>query len=275
MQKFTRLLTREVELAGARLAFTFSERGISVRPVGSRRPPHEITWAALLSHLAGRANAPEPTANDLAAAVETVRRGSADKGPPAVPAATALAAVRRPQAGAGGAAGGPSELLARLEAWLARQRPRFLHSLAPGANAADLDALQTAVGVPLPGELQALLSWHNGQRSGAFAGHFEQDWDLLSTAEIAEAKRQLDAGGPVATGWQHGWLPFAGDDADDYLCVDTTQPTGPVRAFWQGKTEHPVIAVSLQAWLADFVAAVERDGYAEDPERGSFLRKGS
>src|ERR1700732_5536090 len=51
VQKFTRPLTREVELAGGRLAFTFSEQGIAVRPVGSRRPPREITWGALVLHM--------------------------------------------------------------------------------------------------------------------------------------------------------------------------------------------------------------------------------
>lgn len=272
MQKFTRPLTREVELGGARLAFTFSEKGISVRPVGSRRPPREITWAALLAHLASAENAPEPTAEALATALDAIKSGAAS-GPASMPAAVAHAAVRKPEASNGGQARG-SDPLARLETWLAAHRPRYLHSLAPGASAAELQSLESSVGVPLPGDLRALLAWHNGQRSGAFAGHFEQDWDLMSTTEIAEAKRHLDAGGPTAAGWQRGWIPFASDDADDYLCVDTTQTTAPVRAFWQGKTDHPVIAVSLQAWLADFVAAVERGGYAEDPERGSFLRRG-
>ncbi len=51
MQKFTRPITREVEIGGERLAFTFGEQGITVRPVGSRKPPKEISWATLLTHM--------------------------------------------------------------------------------------------------------------------------------------------------------------------------------------------------------------------------------
>jgi len=36
VQKFTRPITREVEIGSERLAFTFGEQGIAVRPVGSR-----------------------------------------------------------------------------------------------------------------------------------------------------------------------------------------------------------------------------------------------
>ena len=35
MQKFTRAITREIEVGGERLALTFTEQGMSVRPVGS------------------------------------------------------------------------------------------------------------------------------------------------------------------------------------------------------------------------------------------------
>src|SRR4051812_5887650 len=48
MQKFTRSLTREVEIDGERLAVTFSTEGMTLRPVGSRRPPLTVSWAGLL-----------------------------------------------------------------------------------------------------------------------------------------------------------------------------------------------------------------------------------
>jgi cell wall assembly regulator SMI1 len=162
-------------------------------------------------------------------------------------------------------------LLARLGQWLAKHRTRFFKNLAPGAAAAELDALQKSVEVPIPDDLRALLAWHNGQGLD-FAGHFEQDWDLLSTRQIADAKRQMDAEAKAA-GWQRSWLPFLSDDADDYMVLDTNQAGAPVRAFWQGQTDHAVIAPSLAAWLADFVAALERGEYHEDPERGTFFRK--
>lgn len=87
MQKFTRPLTREVELAGGRLAFTFSEQGIAVRPVGSRRPPREISWGALVLHMTSHAGAfaSNPSAEQLAPALESLRKG--EGGSPATPAA--------------------------------------------------------------------------------------------------------------------------------------------------------------------------------------------
>lgn len=59
MQKFTRPITREVELNGQRLALTFSEQGLSMRPVGSRKPPREVSWNQLLAHVLDMAAAPQ------------------------------------------------------------------------------------------------------------------------------------------------------------------------------------------------------------------------
>jgi cell wall assembly regulator SMI1 len=163
-----------------------------------------------------------------------------------------------------------SALLGRLEQWLKKHRRRYAQGLHPGATASDLDALK-ALGAPVPDALRLLLAWHNGQ-SDDFVGHFEQDWDLMNAAQIVAAKKELDAGDRASTGWQTAWIPFLSDDADDYLCLDTSQPGAPVHAFWRGKTDHPAIARSLAAWLDDFVNALEHEEYHEDPERGSLVR---
>jgi len=70
VQKFTRPITREVEIGGDRLAFTFSEQGIAVRPVGSRKPPKEIAWAALLTHMTGPGASGSPGPEQISAALE-------------------------------------------------------------------------------------------------------------------------------------------------------------------------------------------------------------
>jgi hypothetical protein len=75
VQKFTRPITREIEFAGLRLAVTFGEQGIGVRPVGSRRPPREISWPAFLAYLTGR-SAPagqEPTPDEMTAAANAFK----------------------------------------------------------------------------------------------------------------------------------------------------------------------------------------------------------
>jgi hypothetical protein len=73
VQKFTRPITREIEIGGERLALTFSEQGIAVRPVGSRKPPKEITWAAVLTHMTGPSGSETPSPEQINAAVEQLR----------------------------------------------------------------------------------------------------------------------------------------------------------------------------------------------------------
>jgi len=160
--------------------------------------------------------------------------------------------------------------LSRLEAWLKRHRPRYYRALLPRATAAVLDALPTRLGIPLPADLRRLLAWHNGQRAD-FPGKFEQDWRLMSAEEIVAAKSEMDSDGP--DGWDPTWIPFLDDDAGDYLFLDSREPNGPVRAFWLGQRQQPIVSPSLSAWLEDFVAALERGEYVEDPERGTFMRQ--
>lgn len=165
-----------------------------------------------------------------------------------------------------------NQLLRRLETWLAKNRSRYLAGLLPGANQGDIDRLQHDLGIPVPESLRALLFWHNGQGEG-FVGKFEQDWLFLSSPRIAAAKNDLDAEASK-TGWHADWIPFLDNDAGDFLCLDTSQAKAPLRAFWLGKTQHPVIAPSLDHWLKVFVENLEQGIYSEDPERGTLSRQG-
>jgi cell wall assembly regulator SMI1 len=164
-------------------------------------------------------------------------------------------------------------LLARLESWLSKHRPHFLHDLVAGASAAELDALQAQIGMALPAGLRTLLHWHNGQRAEA-AGSLIERWRLMSCMDIAAAKKEQDAPATRSgAGWQTTWIPFLDDDDGDYVCLDTSQPDLPVREFWLDKTTHPIVSPSLARWLEDFVTAVERGEYVEDPERGDFMKR--
>jgi cell wall assembly regulator SMI1 len=276
MQQFTRSLTREIEVGGERLAVTLSKEGLSVRPVGGRRPPHSMSWETWLCACVAHAAGQEPSAEQIQKAFEAVKAGgpkpkeSADA--PAKPAASepshtaapATLAALAPSSGEG-----MTELLGRLDQWLAAHRERFRHALLPGASAVDCDTLASALGQPLPQDLRTLLTWHNGQSSDV-PGAFEQNWHLMSTREIADAKKELDT--QPHEGWHHAWAPFLDDDNGNYLCLDLGSPGCPVRECWRGRSDHSVVAPSLSAWLADFVAALERGAYAEDPERGALLR---
>jgi cell wall assembly regulator SMI1 len=270
MQQFTRPLTREIELAGERLAVTFSAAGISVRPVGSRKLPIEMSWAEFIRALTHSVSQPTnpPTPEESASAIALLKKSAASK-----PTAEATTSKEAPSAERKSPpASDMKALLARLERWLAVHRPDFYKGLLPGARLEELEALQNKLGVPLPESLKALLAWHNGQSADTIA-RFEQHWALMSTAQIAEAKSELDANAlEDKTGWQPAWIPLLDNDAGDYVCLDTSEASAPVREFWLDRTEHPIVAASLEAWLAERIDAMERGQYHQDPERGTFER---
>src|SRR5262249_6008848 len=119
MQKFTRALTREIEVAGERLAVTLSEKGLSVRPVGSRRPPYEMSWAAWICACTapGQANY-EPTAEEAEAAVQTMKSGKVETPKAEKPA--------EPEAPAPAPTGPLAGLPERLGKWLSAHRAHYL-----------------------------------------------------------------------------------------------------------------------------------------------------
>jgi len=279
MQQFTRALTREIEVGGERLAITLSKEGLSVRPVGGRRPPHTMSWAACVcACVTGGSH--EPSTDQVHEALKAVRAGAAKASEgrqPSDGSHQGASAPRSPEVKTQGAGASAKDadnmtvLLARLDQWLNTKRERFQQALRPGATTAECDALTSALGRPLPEELRALLMWHNGQNPDV-PGAFEQNWMLMSTDEIAEAKKELDE--HPHEGWHSHFLPFLSDDNGDYLCLDASSPDCPVLECWRGRADHPVVAPSLSAWLEAFVTALERGAYAEDPERGTLALKG-
>jgi cell wall assembly regulator SMI1 len=250
VQEFTRPITREVEVGGERVAVTFSADGVSLRTVGSRKPPRELGWSAVLCRLMPSGAEPKP--EEVAAALKALKAGA-----PTPAKETPMPSADVPA------------LLARLETWLKAHRPRYAKGLRPGADAAKFEMLRSRLGVAVPPELQAVLAWHDGQ-SLEFVGAFEQSYFLMDADRVAAARQEMMA--DEDSGWESGWLPFLDDGRDNFLFLDTSRPGNPVRAYWQGNLEQPVVAPSLAAWLHDFVTTVERGQYVEDPERGDFLR---
>lgn len=163
------------------------------------------------------------------------------------------------------------DTLKRLDAWLQAHRPDYWRNLLPGATLAELAALRKSLKMPLPRDLRGLLAWHNGQKLDSPA-RFEQDWFLMSGPRIVAAKRELDAVAE-SKGWSKRWIPVLDDDAGDFLCLDTSKPKSPVRAFWLGQSDHRIVAPSLATWLKRLVNDAEKGNYVEDEERGTFLRK--
>jgi cell wall assembly regulator SMI1 len=269
MQKFTRALTREVEVGGERLAITFDADGLSVRPVGSRREPHRLSWAAVACAAAGLAP------DDVAAALAALRAGapkdkpakaSPDDAPPVAPAAMTSPAEKAPAAPPDRLA----DVLPRLDAWLVRHRPTYHAALNLGATAEELAALERSLGQPLPEELRTWLGWHNGQKEG-FHGAFVESFYLLGTERIASLARSIREEDAVA-GWNNAWIPLLASDQEDLIVLDTAGPGRPLREVWQGNDAHDVTAKSLADWAENLLKDFEANRYVEDPERGELMR---
>jgi cell wall assembly regulator SMI1 len=242
MQKFTRALTREIEIDNQRIAVTMDEKGLTIRPVGSRRPPKTLTWAAALAATTEAAASPQ----DASAPEQPHQEAS----PPPAEASTDL----------------PS-LLARLDAWLSKHRRRYHDGLQPAARPQQLTALEQTLGRPLPQELHQLLAWHNGQKEDLI-GAFVEAWNLMSAEEIGleYAERKKNSDPP----WNDSWMPFLDDGQGDLVLLDSATAGGPVRELWRGRQEPETVAPSLTAWVAKFLADLEAGRYHEDPERGEF-----
>jgi cell wall assembly regulator SMI1 len=279
MQKFTRALTREIEVAGERLAVTLDTEGLTVRPVGSRRTPHTLSWAACVCAVAGQFASEDPPPDvEMAAALKALKAGAPkeEDGAPAAaahpdapvpPAEQGAPVSSTPPAPAHSETSVPA-LLARVDRWLAVHRPHFHRGLLPGADGAELAALKESLGGSIPDEVTQLLHWHGGQ-SPDVTGALEHGWSLMSPKEIAASKKALDAQPPH--GWHSGWVPILEDEGGSYLVLDT-HPGRPVRALWKGNPAPETVAPSLAGWLQDFVTALEAGKYHEDSERGTFHR---
>ena len=139
MQQFTRNLTREIVVGGERLALTLSKEGLSVRPVGGRRPPHTMTWEEWLCICVTGEGQKPPDEQIQQASLDAVRDGAAKskekdgatEEPTAAPAATDDAASAAPSNPPASAGHDMKALLARLDHWLSEHRKRFQHALLP------------------------------------------------------------------------------------------------------------------------------------------------
>lgn len=255
MQKFTKALTREIEIGGERLAVTLAAEGVTIRPVGSRRPPLTLSWAAILC--AGTGASGEPTE----AAVTSALAALEGKGVGTAPVARSLAATS--------SSGDLSGLLKRLDTWLRKHRGGYHEALLPGADAGELAGLATVIGREVPEELKEWLNWHNGQDEEVI-GSFIESWNLMSATQIASAWQERQSeGGPT---WNDDWIPLLDDYQGDLIVLDPTRPGCAVRGVWRGQKEAETVAPTLEAWLEAFVRDVEAGRYEEDPERGEFHR---
>jgi cell wall assembly regulator SMI1 len=286
VQKFTRALTREVEIDGERVAITLSAEGVSIRPVGSRKPPRTLTWKQVVDASAGHPPESHQPAEHAPAHHAPIQQGDTPavhssaghppeshkpaQHPPAQhpPIQQSHAPAQHPpvQPLSGGHVPQLETALARIEKWFHEYRPEFLKGLRPGISPAELKTVAGELPV-VPPELTLWLGWHNGQSEDAL-GAIQESWQLLSAAEVVSTYQEC----LKEPGWRKGWIPFLADDQGDYVLLDTETVGHPVREVWRGKPGASIVANSLGAWATTFADDVTAGKYTEDSERGEFIR---
>jgi cell wall assembly regulator SMI1 len=166
-----------------------------------------------------------------------------------------------------------SDLIERLDRWLAENRPDYYSGLQPGISEEEVVALEAKLGVALPTGLRNLLKWHNGQAPKNYDSIYH-NYSLIDAEEIAgirESNNELLAAGDFdqPNWWDPQWIPFLGNGGGDNYCVDLAGSFGGTKGqiiVWNHDYEaRPVEHVDFEHWLQTLVEALER-GYLVDDD---------
>ncbi len=115
-----------------------------------------------------------------------------------------------------------------IDDWISRNAPGVARRLRPGAARAEIEALEHALGVTLPGDLVLAYEAHDGAERdaralfGAFrvtdAAAWVREMEWLSTSDAIDMLgfvREQFAGE-----WPKAWLPVAKDAGDNLIVYD-------------------------------------------------------
>ena len=155
-------------------------------------------------------------------------------------------------------------LIGRLDRWLAANRPEYHAHLLPGVSGAQLDAFEGQFCLKLPDAFRQLYRWRNGHdqfRSESLVHNlmFSSLEDITRQKDMMDDMIGTDFEDPWW--WRRSWVPFLENGAGDHLCVDLAAEDGgtpgQVLMFYHDWERRPILAPSLESWLADLVAAME------------------
>jgi cell wall assembly regulator SMI1/ankyrin repeat protein len=171
----------------------------------------------------------------------------------------------------------------RFVSWVAvadliqKAQPSIAASFRKGATPAKIKNLERTIGRSLPEEFLTCLRVNNGQRQNAAPLVPPKDWldsgyRLLSIDEILldwKNLKQLRESAEFETAivtsdkgvsrdwWNPGWVPFAGNDQGDYLCLDLAPApsgtSGQIISMSHESGRRELLAPSFNVWLADLL----------------------
>jgi cell wall assembly regulator SMI1 len=160
-------------------------------------------------------------------------------------------------------------LIARMDRWLAAQRPDYYALLRPGATDAQLDAFEAKFTLRLPIAFRQFYRWRDGQNPMSFLP-LQMNRTFSTLEAIAHTKELLDdmidSDFDKPTYWRRGWVPFLHNGGGSHLCLDLAAEDGGVPGqligFWKADQDRPIEFPSVEAWLATLVSSME-DGSLE------------
>ncbi|MCI0701284.1 MAG: SMI1/KNR4 family protein, partial [Planctomycetia bacterium] len=160
-----------------------------------------------------------------------------------------------------------TELVARFDAWLSRNRPAYYAQLLPGLTDQEWASFEQRLGVRLPDGFRVLYQWRNGSwedESIQNNRYWMPSEAIISTKELMDGMIGFDF---EPGWWESAWVPFLANGAGSHLCIDTVgtdrgQP-GQLVEFWNRDHDRPVVSPSIEHWLHDFVTSLERDRWEE------------
>jgi cell wall assembly regulator SMI1 len=161
------------------------------------------------------------------------------------------------------------QLIARMDRWLAANRPDYYALLQAGVSDSDLDAFESRFAMKLPVAFRRLYRWRNGQDPRSYDA-MQDNRSFCTLDDVAETKAMLD--GMIGSDfedpryWRRGWIPFLHNGGGSYLCLDLAAEDGgeigQLIAFWKQDQDRPVEFASMEAWLKALVTSME-DGTLE------------
>ncbi len=160
-----------------------------------------------------------------------------------------------------------TELIDRLDNFLARFRPDYYGQLQPGISEQVLDALQVSLRAELPPAFRLLYEWRNGQHPNCSA-ILVDNWMFNPLEEVRSIKEMLD--GMIGTDfedpgwWSRGWVPFLSNGGGDHLCLDMAAEfggkPGQLLPFWHDWNNRAVKFDSMETWLQSTLNALLSKG---------------
>jgi len=145
-----------------------------------------------------------------------------------------------------------------IEAWLQIAAPESLAHLYLGAMEQQLQAVETALGLPLPADLKASWSLHNGTADFFFGG-----WGFLTLEQMAVAYRAERS----FEDWPPTSIPFATDGAGGSLCTDMDTSKGEQMGrivFFDHELGERFVAADFWSLMSGFVNDLEDGEYGVD-----------